>query len=89
MAGLFIVVTVQLVFAEIHGNETVHQHRSQLVDGPLTHDGNRTAELSEVLERKTKAEEKGAFLRVVLLEMGILFHSVFIGMPSSHLQTVR
>lgn len=78
MAGLFIVVTVQLIFAEIHGSE-VHQHRSELVDGPPLGEGNAAAELAEAHERKSKVEEKGAFLRVVLLEMGILFHSVFIG----------
>jgi hypothetical protein len=90
MAGLFVVVTVQLVFAELHGPENFHHHRSALVDGPVvTTDGSTSSTPAtanpEPIERKNerlalaKAEEEGAFLKVVLLEMGILFHSVFIG----------
>jgi hypothetical protein len=79
MAGVFIVVTVQLIFAEIHGSEAVHHHRSELVDGPPLAEGNPAIKLAAHLEQKAKAEEKGAFLRVALLEMGILFHSIFIG----------
>ncbi|PVG01035.1 Zinc/iron permease [Serendipita vermifera] len=94
MGGLFVVVTVQLVFAELHGPENFHHHRSAIVDGPvMTNDGSTTstpATANPVPEERkderlalAKAEEDGAFLRVALLEMGILFHSVFIGMALS------
>ncbi|KAG8758800.1 hypothetical protein FRC14_007383 [Serendipita sp. 396] len=103
MAGLFLVVTVQLVFAEIHGTDNFHHHRSDLVDGP-SRDTNHNDTLpvatrklvivgepkrdpqmsqSEVQSLSSGSEEEGAFLRVALLEMGILFHSVFIGMALS------
>ncbi|KAG8774638.1 hypothetical protein FRC16_005039, partial [Serendipita sp. 398] len=103
MAGLFLVVTVQLVFAEIHGTDNFHHHRSDLVDGP-SRDTNHNDTLpvatrklvivgepkrdpqmsqSEVQSLSSSSEEEGAFLRVALLELGILFHSVFIGMALS------
>ena len=82
MAGLFLVVTVQLVFAEIHGTDNFHHHRSEIVDGP-TRSPDQTASSPKdkvhVHTTKDTAKNQGDFLRVALLEMGILFHSVFIG----------
>lgn len=121
MLGLFAVVGVQLVFAEIHGAENFHHHRSEIVDGPPqpprdaavlpAHSGqviikptitekekpqsqnpstgienafpdNRSS-TDSLTRTKRNAEEQAAFLKVVMLELGILFHSVFIGMALS------
>jgi hypothetical protein len=37
MTGLFVVVAVQLLFAEIHGDgdENSHHHRGEMVGGPV------------------------------------------------------
>lgn len=86
MLGLFLVVTVQLVFAEIHGPENFHHHRSEIVDGPPRNSEKEPKQKQgkvHVYTTKDTAKEKGDFLRVALLEMGILFHSVFIGMALS------
>ncbi len=86
MGGVFAVTAVELAFAEVHGGNNRHyHHRSDLVDGPVRHpDGTLTptaekapSETSE--DGKAKEVENKAFMQCLLLEMGILFHSVFIG----------
>lgn len=85
MLGLFIVVAVQLIFAELHGSENFHHHRSDIVDGPQRSSeptlNNKKIDLGMPGGLSRSAEEKAQFLRVILLEMGILFHSIFIGTP--------
>lgn len=121
MLGLFTVVGVQLLFAEIHGSENFHHHRSEIVDGPPppprepvtllpahtghVADGKSPAvvekqqvqiqqgtsgslrddqsSVDSMTRKERRAEEQAAFLKVVMLELGILFHSVFIGMALS------
>lgn len=76
---------LELAFAEIHGGKKRHfHHRSELVDGRVRHpDGTITPEkepsIVSMEEDRMREEEKKAFLQCLLLEMGILFHSVFIG----------
>jgi len=86
MGGVFAVTAVELAFAEVHGGNNRHfHHRSDLVDGPVRHaDGTLTPPkaLSDSLEddlAKAKEIESKAFMQCLFLEMGILFHSVFIG----------
>ncbi|KIM33411.1 hypothetical protein M408DRAFT_19709, partial [Serendipita vermifera MAFF 305830] len=121
MLGLFTVVGVQLLFAEIHGSENFHHHRSEIVDGPPppprepvtllpAHTGHVAdgkppavvekqqvqiqqgtsgslrddqSSVDSMTRKERRAEEQAAFLKVVMLELGILFHSVFIGMALS------
>ena len=87
MGGVFAVTAVELAFAEVHGGNNRHyHHRSDLVDGPVRHpDGTLTPEkdVSDSLENEQAKEvETKAFMQCMLLEMGILFHSVFIGGPT-------
>jgi hypothetical protein len=83
MAGLFVVVTVQLIFAELHGPENFHHHRSDIVDGPQPVPEDKLDDKPVIIGMPSgmsrSAEEKAQFLKVILLEMGILFHSIFIG----------
>ena len=88
MGGVFAVTAVELAFAEVHGGNNRHyHHRSDLVDGPVRHaDGTLTPEkdISDSGENdQAKEIETKAFMQCFLLEMGILFHSVFIGGPTS------
>lgn len=87
MGGVFAVTAVELAFAEVHGGNNRHfHHRSDLVDGPIRHaDGTLTPEKApeDTLEDdRAKEVESKAFMQCLFLEMGILFHSVFIGGPS-------
>ena len=84
MGGVFAVTAVELAFAEVHGGNNRHyHHRSELVDGPVRHpDGTLTPEKAPSDNSEgdqAKEVENKAFMQCLLLEMGILFHSVFIG----------
>ena len=87
MGGVFAVTAVELAFAEVHGGSGRHfHHRSDIVDGPVRHpDGTLTPpkdkepSVASQDGYQSKEEEAKAFMQCMLLEMGILFHSVFIG----------
>lgn len=85
MGGVFAVTAVELAFAEVHGGKNRHfHHRSDLVDGPIRRpDGTLPPEMTPSITSKedlqSKEVESKAFMQCMFLEMGILFHSVFIG----------
>jgi len=83
MGGVFAVTAIELAFAEAHGGKNRHfHHRSDLVDGPVREpDGTLPPEKAASEEYLDKEVEAKAFMQCLFLEMGILFHSVFIGAP--------
>jgi len=91
MGGVFAVTAVELAFAEVHGGNNRHfHHRSDLVDGPVRHpDGTLTPakepSVASQEDYRSKEIESKAFMQCMFLEMGILFHSVFIGASTTRI----
>ncbi|CAN9202254.1 Zinc/iron permease [Alternaria alternata] len=68
-----------------HQNEELSEDESRLLPGPRAqnHTHRPGGESSEDDQEKTEAQNKKLLLQCLLLEAGILFHSVFIGMALS------
>src|SRR5436305_588182 len=84
LVAVFLVVTIEMIFASLgasthtHPQSDHHQSRRR----PRRRSGRgHSDELTEGLS--DMQQQKKALLQVVLLESGILFHSVFIGMALS------
>ncbi|CAN9338085.1 unnamed protein product [Alternaria sp. RS040] len=68
-----------------HQNEELLEDESRLLPGPRAqnHTHRPGGESSEDDQEKTEAQNKKLLLQCLLLEAGILFHSIFIGMALS------